>query len=346
MDDDNIKVDHDLLFRVLEGRALESEQRKFKEWLEQSERNREFFEELKSVRQSVLLEQSSYDATHAFGKVQAAIQKGTPSVLSSGQTITDPPRQRRHYWAISSVALLLLSASLLVVNLLRKPRTPEFATGKVYQTLPGEHLDVQLDDGSVIYLNAASRISLDHGFNGKTREVFLTGEAFFQVARDEDRPFIVHTETLHTHVLGTAFNVHAYPEDDSTRVTVESGKVRVGLGEQNLSVLVRGMDLGYDKKQRRWKITHGVDTELYTGWRNGVLRFEDAPLETIMASVERYYGIESILWENVAAKNCRYTVHLEHRDLQQTLKILEMTTTLVMKLENDQTLKISGQSCE
>jgi ferric-dicitrate binding protein FerR (iron transport regulator) len=343
MDDDSMNVDHDLLFRVLEGRAIESEQRKFNEWLESSARNREFFEELQAMRQSVLLEQSSYDAAHALGKVRAAIQRNNPASISE-PVVTEPPR-KRHYWIISSLALLFFAVSLLVVNLLRKPRTPQF-TGKVYQTMPGERIDVTLDDGSVIYLNAASRVTLDSEFNGSTREVLLTGEAFFQVSPNADRPFKVHTETLYTQVLGTSFNVRAYPEDESTHVTVESGKVRVGVGEQELSILAPGMNLGYDKKQQQWKITHDVDSELFTGWHNGVLRFEDAPLETIITSIERYYGIGTIVWENAAAKHCRYTVHLEHRDLPNTLRILEITTNMVMTLEDSGELRITGNACE
>jgi transmembrane sensor len=341
--EDNTKEDLDLLFKVLEGKALESEHRKFNEWLEKSAANREFFEELKAMRQSVLLEQSSYDTPQALIRMRAAMEKNNP-VLIPRHTWADRSRQRRHRWALSAFALLFLSASLFIGGLLRK-RAPEF-TGKLYQTFPGQQLDIQLADGSAIHLNGASQVQLEKDFNDDTREIFLTGEAFFKVAHDHDRPFIVHTETIHTKVLGTAFNVRAYRNDADVHVTVESGKVGVGLGKQEFSTLTRGQDLLYDKKQLQWKVHNDVNIDLYTGWRNDLLLFEDATLETIIHSMERHYGIETTHWENAAVKSCRYTVHLEQRDLEQALRILEITTNLVMKLENKNALTISGNRCE
>jgi transmembrane sensor len=342
--EDNTKEDHDLLFKVLEGKALESEHRKFNEWLEKSAANREFFEELKAMRQSVLLEQSSYDTSQALTRMRAAMEKNSNPVPIPRHTWADRSRQRRHRWVLSAFALLFLSVSLFIGDLLRK-RTPEF-TGKLYQTSPGQQLEIQLEDGSAIHLNGASQVQLEKDFNDDTREVFLTGEAFFKVSHNPDRPFIVHTETIHTKVLGTAFNVRAYRDDTDVHVTVESGKVGVGLGKQELSTLMRGQDLLYDKKQLQWKVHTGVNIDLYTGWRNDLLLFEDATLETIIHSMERHYGIETTHWENAAVKNCRYTVHLEQRDLEQALRILEMTTNLVMKLEHKNALTISGDGCE
>ncbi len=158
----------------------------------------------------------------------------------------------------------------------------------------GNRSRLTLSDGSVVWLNAGSRLIYPSRFSGSAREVLLFGEAFFEVSRDEKNPFIVKTSSLEVTVLGTKFNISAYPEDNVIQTVLKEGSVSIrrngsGLFEQDL-VLTPNQMASFDKTTQDSKVSL-VDAGACTIWTQGLLCFDDLEMCRILKSVERYYNI-------------------------------------------------------
>ncbi|MGY5353944.1 FecR family protein [Wenyingzhuangia sp. IMCC45467] len=163
-------------------------------------------------------------------------------------------------------------------------------------TVPyGKHFELVLSDGTMIILNSGTSIKYPSQFsNNKKREVSLNGEAFFNVAKDPSHPFVVNANQLKVRVLGTQFNVSAYPEEkDITTVLVEG---LVGLYDDdhyntNTTILLNPGFKGVYNEYKRTFSTEKVDTRIYTSWRTGTLIFRDISFKNIIKRLERNYNI-------------------------------------------------------
>lgn len=158
----------------------------------------------------------------------------------------------------------------------------------------GKTSEIILPDGTHVYLNAGSRLIYPDFFADKTREVFLVGEAFFEVEHNMEQPFIVQTTDIRIRVLGTQFNVSAYPSDNIIETVLTSGRVQL---EQNntgmfteTTELSPGQLAAFNKTDRTTRLKE-VDIENYTLWTEGLLKFESTDLSRVVKRLERYYNI-------------------------------------------------------
>ena len=151
---------------------------------------------------------------------------------------------------------------------------------------------LHLSDGSVVYLNADSRLRYPETFTGGERKVYLEGEAYFEVAKDASRPFKVVARGVEVNVLGTHFNVNAYPEHTDVVTTLAEGKVQVA-GGASQAVLVPGEQAIASPEGME---VRKVDVQAYTSWKDGVFVFRSMPLEEIMEQVYRWYGVEAVFF--------------------------------------------------
>ena len=172
----------------------------------------------------------------------------------------------------------------------------------IYNTLHvpyGKHFELKLSDGSVAYLNSGSSLRYPVEFIiGKERRVYLTGEAFLEVAKDTDRPFILNAADLDIKVFGTKFNVSAYPEDQLKEVVLVEGSVGMYPGTElsdggEGTLLVPGHKGSYDKAEGNIT-TEEVVTSIYTSWVNGVLVFRNMTFENILKKLERHYDVNIV----------------------------------------------------
>jgi transmembrane sensor len=157
-----------------------------------------------------------------------------------------------------------------------------------------------LPDGSLVWLNSASSIRFPTSFTGKERVVELSGEAWFDVQHAETIPFLVRTGTITTAVLGTAFNVKAYPQQSSMTVAVQRGKVQIQSGNKTIVTLQKG------RQARVMADLHvqqeSIDTSLVAGWRQGNLLFKDETVEDILAGLQLIYTDSVSLHRSSLAK--------------------------------------------
>jgi len=158
----------------------------------------------------------------------------------------------------------------------------------------GKTSEVLLPDRTKVYLNAGSRLIYPENFSGETRKVYLVGEAFFEVKHDVNHPFIVMVGDLSIKVLGTRFNVSAYPADNVIETVLSEGKV--SLGQNNAGFFDKATDLvpdqmaSFDKTTKKTNVKT-VDSNDYTLWTEGILKFESTDLNRILKQVERFYNI-------------------------------------------------------
>ncbi|RYY33490.1 MAG: DUF4974 domain-containing protein, partial [Sphingobacteriaceae bacterium] len=157
----------------------------------------------------------------------------------------------------------------------------------------GNITNVVLGDGTKISLNGGSKLKYPDTFRGNLREVSIEGEAFFDVAHDADKPFIVHTGDISTHVLGTSFNIKAYADEQLLKVDVVSGKVGIvpsGNVEFKTVFLTPAEGIVYNKDKRTISKSSNVDVDVLTKWKEGKLVFKKSPLPEVIKTLHRKFN--------------------------------------------------------
>lgn len=191
----------------------------------------------------------------------------------------------------------------------------------VIHTPRGKDFKVTLSDGTEILLNSESSLRYPTCFSGKERIVELKGEAYFKVAKNKNMPFVVKTDILQTRVLGTEFNVRAYPYSKS-HVTLIEGSIAVkATNHENTVILNPGEDVYLADETQTFKI-QSVDIRNYTAWTNGFLFFENAYLEDIMRELGRWYNVNV---EFIDPKAMKYQFNFwvnRNCDIQEALDLL------------------------
>ncbi|AUP78937.1 FecR family protein [Flavivirga eckloniae] len=174
----------------------------------------------------------------------------------------------------------------------------------VYNTLTipyGKRFKITLSDGTNVHLNSGSSLKYPVNFiKGETRKVYLDGEGYFAVAKNASNPFIVNSETLNVEVLGTEFNVSAYPEDATTDVVLIEGSVGLYVDSSTLedgTVITPGTKGALNKANKSIS-TEEVNTFIYTSWRQGGLFFRNMPFKNIVKKMERHYNVKIIVTNN------------------------------------------------
>lgn len=234
------------------------------------------------------------------------IQVGEDSARTVGEVYRDfgwMPGRRRPFRRVfpafirPGVAAAWLGAVFclaLVFYLFNSKISPEEAMLTTV-TAFGERKKVKLSDGSVVWLNAASRLGYPGRFSGDLREVTLEGEAFFDVARNPDKPFVIRSGTLKTTVLGTSFNIRAYEEDKTMSVAVVTGKVRVSSSGKELQ-LEPNQQAVFDKKRHKLDKKPEMAASEMASWKEGMLQFRNTTFSEVTAVLKRSRGV-SIQYE-------------------------------------------------
>lgn len=204
---------------------------------------------------------------------------------------------------------------------------------------------IKLSDGSTIWVNAGSELKYPQTFKGGKREVYLSGEAYFDIQHDMAKPFIVHTGKLLTTVLGTAFNIKATNAGDAVVVTVTRGKVSVASGTQLLGYLTPNRQLTYNaaNHQTTQKV---IDANEVTAWQQeSELHFEDITFGEAARQLEQRFKVP-ISFSNEKIRNCRFSgTALKGKNLDQILKIICAFNNASYHHGQNSSIIIEGQGC-
>jgi ferric-dicitrate binding protein FerR (iron transport regulator) len=245
---------------------------------------------------------------------------------------------KNYYWrAAASIAFFfIIAAGALILSDVFTTREPEIVLNEKV-TKPGEKSRITLFDGTSITLNADSKFKFPNNFNSETREVYLEGEAYFEVAENPSKPFIVHTGNFTITVLGTVFNVKSFPRENSHYVSLINGSVRVINDKQELKseeiILKPDQQFSYDKITGKNKI-NSFNLMQVTGWKVGVQIFNDTPLHEVLVQLQREYGVGFRL-EDKASGELKITANYERASFWTIVKSLKALTGLEYRTVGD-----------
>ena len=202
----------------------------------------------------------------------------------------------------------------------------------------GKQTSLQLPDGTTVFINAGSRLSFPSGFSKNRREVYLIGEAFFEVESNRQKPFIVHTPEIDVTVTGTRFNVSAYSDDNFTQTVLVSGAVSVRkskvLGKK--LVITPGESAMLDKESGV-VTTSPVETSQYISWIHGYIVCENDPVNEVMKKIERYYNCKIIIDPSITGISFSGKLDFKE-DAVSVLESITYASSLKMEISNNEIL--------
>lgn len=260
------------------------------------------------------------------------------------QASSEPVGETRSRVFGAVVVLLVLAGGVLLAQHYRAPATNESSVNEYREVVTnrGEQASFQLSDGTEIKINADSKVRIPLAFGSETRTVKLTGEAYFDVASDSTRPFLVKTEDVTVDVLGTAFNVRNY-SGDRTEVAVEEGSVALQFGgehESQSEVRLEAGWVGYLLKRDTSTVTEKDDLSAHIGWTQGHLVFEKATLSEVATRLERQYDVEVIIQDSVL-RSLQLTADLKSSSLHDVLDIISATLGVRYRIEKERVYLLS-----
>jgi transmembrane sensor len=263
---------------------------------------------------------------------------------SSGHT-----KSKRKKWVtVSLITSIVFALSAWYILNHGKPSTPGVQMLTTTSTR-GQKFTITMNDGSKVYLNSSSTLSYPATFPSDKREVFLEGEAFFEVTRNENRPFLIHSGNITTKVLGTSFNVNAF-DANNISVSVATGKVQVDIDSasrttsnpSNSVVLLPEQQAIYHKQNGL--TTASIDIERFIAWKNNTLRFEDASLQEVAVVLERWYNV-TIEFGDPGIKKCRINGQYKDQTLNSVLESIQYMYKINYEFSEDNKLRLYGKGC-
>lgn len=284
------------------------------------------------------------DVDANWSRIQAHIRQSKPPERRprgpERPSAPGTPRRSRAWLpsavGIAATIIIVALASVVAVQLQSGGRLDAPAFGaKTYATRKGEQATVHLTDGTLTQMNADSKLTISTEFGEHTREVWLEGEAFFDVADDTSRPFIVHAGEAVARVLGTRFSVHAYPED-GIEIVVAEGKVGFHRRQSSVpaeAVLTAGQIAQIDLNGNHI-LTRNADVSIRLAWLSGDLVFQDAPFEYVVRTLERRLDLTVQLdgFSTVPGHlNARF---VERQPVEEIISIIAITFGLTYEFAN------------
>lgn len=245
-----------------------------------------------------------------------------------------------------AAAVLLIVATAAILFTIKKNETLSYVSSEV-----GERKTHILPDGTKVTLNANSRIELSTDFNTYSRDVVLEGEAFFDVKHDGERPFVIHTSKMDIKVLGTVFNVKAYPEDNLTETALIQGSVEVVMKATNEKIVLKPNEklvlpqrepvaIKQTVKEPEFTVTHltydKVDSSLAEiSWKENKLVFNEEGFDELAKTLRRWYNME-ISFKDEAVKAFRFTATFENKTIEQVMEALQLSRPFTYSINQNE----------
>lgn len=257
--------------------------------------------------------------------------------------------QKFYLWKLLKVAavITLLLVSGLIFFHYRKQLFSD-VTAKTEINPKGKRSKFTLPDGSQVWLNADSKLSYSDAFGEDKREIHLSGEAFFEVVRSPDLPFVIYLDNSRIQVLGTSFNVKFYKNDETVETSVLTGKVAFirktenAIQQDTAYYITPNYKLAFSKSSGLVEKLK-VDSREDMAWTKGKLIFKNATWNAIAKTLERNYNT-SIEFDNDALRNCRLTATFNGKTLKEILELIAMTQEFSYKTEQNR-IVIMGRGC-
>lgn len=350
-----------LIVKNLKNEISEPEKKKLFEWIYLDPQNEKLFYRLKDI-----WETSNYRQVTDKASTQEEWEKLSRLIIQmkSGNLFDNKIKVRRLYRTLQLAAIVLVTflAGFLIQKYL--PEKPEYTTVKVPY---GAKSEVELPDGSKIWINSGSSLKYPARPDDKEVFIYLKGEAFFDIVKNEKRKLNVKTSTINVQVLGTAFNVKSYDDDDLVETTLVRGRIsitgKVGnktikpillkpnqqmrlikgkqevmigdLKEKAESQRIKGNEQAIPIHEPGMQISGEVDLETVTCWKDNRMVFKSESLSELARKMERWYNVEIII-EDEGLKESKYTGVFEKETIEQAMNALSLSLPFTYRIEKNE----------
>jgi len=337
-------MDDQLLLRFLTHECNEEELKKIHEWIKLDPANADWLFEIERIwsLKDELAYSAKEDVEYAFKQFINSLPPAENTIMSTAnilmlkannETLVMKDKKIRTIPAWFSYAAAILIISLLTLNLFRSGDEMPIAHHTI-EVPKGQRASLTLSDGTKVWLNSESRLTYPTSFAKGERTVNLSGEGYFEVVKNYDVPFIVHSSNLDVKVLGTKFNMKAYQNEETT-VKLKEGKIEVSTENASQKIiLLPNEQVSYSDK-KGFQLLKNADVETADNWRNGELTFVGETLTAIAKSLERKFD-KKIIIEDQSLKNELFTSRFKQDvSLKEVLDLLKSTRKINYKIEKD-----------
>lgn len=345
---------NEIIARVLSGEASPSEKQKLLSWFEESEENAREFGNYESLWNAleIIGRKNEFDTQRAYQKFSDYLE----GIQESRKPVTFFVK------LIRVAAIVIITAGIsYFAGYYSRPKTDEQVQQCQIVTPKGAKTYVELPDGTKVWLNSESRLRYPGKFSNNIRNVYLEGEGYFEVAKDKQRPFIVHTSKINVRAVGTAFNVKSYPSEGVIQTTLVEGSVVIekpseghaGKNDQKTSIaylkpnqqatfykstsvidissrtaVVKANEQQVpDQKEKvvmkdSVLLAKEIDTDLFTAWKEDKLVFDNEPFESLSVKLERRFNMKFHFMDD-EIRQFRFTGRFNEISIEQLLKALQ-----------------------
>lgn len=296
--------------------------------------SKEFLEKLESdvqLKQDFIKYQNTYTLMHLLPQGNDVSIGKSGFIRFSG--ITKQKKLRRLFIKVTTYAatVAVLMIATWFISSQHTNQLMASATNEVFVP-PGQRARLTLDDGTVVWLNAQSTLTYPAVFTGNERHVTLSGEGFFEVTHNPDKPFTVSAQDLFITVLGTEFNVSAYEKETGTEISLIDGSVKVWNELGSEKVLTPNQQLTYINGEM---LIASIDHREYFLWKDGIYSFNNEPFVDIMRKLERYYNVK-IEVRDLPVSDWEYTGKFRQQDgIETIIRILQIAYPFKMEKKDD-----------
>lgn len=330
----------EIVVRVLYGNHTEEDLHVFMQWYRASQENKDLYFRLKHIydlrKGGFYPDKMEIDASWTRLLERLKTLEHQQSTAYSSRT----SRKMRHnsivkYAGIAAIAILLVVVGARLF--LKEPEAIKWV--EVRTEAKSEPKIINLPDGSVVRLNASSLFRYPEKFSTKEREVYLDGEAWFSVSKNEQKSFVVHTDRQQINVLGTEFNVLGYSSDPYTITTLMTGKVRLETFDdenklKNKIVMQPNQQVYFDKESQQTTLS-AINASEAMVWLKGIYSFRDTPLEEMIRRFEKIYGVTIIVPDEASRKEKYTGKFFSHQTIEEILEVLNFKGQFRLQFNED-----------
>ena len=286
------KLNEDIIIRYLENRCSEEDFVLINEWMKESDENAG---ELFRMEEIYQLGKFPFEEENLVAKAERRLGRRLEQENQKRQEVFKLKSVLRYAAAIVGVIVLAAGLAYWFRNKAEELVVASAAHGQVREML--------LPDGTKVWLNQSSVLKYPRAFEGKERHVYLDGEAYFEVARNHEKPFTVKSQAMDVRVLGTSFNIKCRPDNSFAETTLVEGEVEVkDKSDKGRITLLPGQKAVLNRVTGRMQVKQ-VDPKMEIVWHNDLIPFEKSSIFQIAAALERFYGVKIILSPDVDSTN-------------------------------------------
>ena len=324
-----------LIVKFLAGEISDNEIYLLKKWLDKEPANRKIFDEENELWQKTGIKTSvdHYKTDEIWSKISKDLGIGK-------NRINKVVILKKNYFRISivaaSIAFLVAIGGLSLLLMERGSSRKIAVPSSLVKTDDGERTHIFLADSTEVILNSGSTLEYTSDYNINDRVVKLTGEGFFDVRTNSDKPFLVQVDKLTISATGTRFNVFSYKNEDRIETTLEEGKIHVQVSEKEKYDLAQGQQIVYFVRTAKAIVRH-VNTETYTSWKENKLRFIDTPFEEVLRKIARKYNVTFEI-KNRELLELKYTATFIDESIEDVMKLLKKVSPITYQIHNFTTI--------